>query len=1541
MTIAKSVVLGLLLLGSGLMHPLPTQGADWPMLGRDGTRNAVSSETGGPTLWRVEERSEKLVIRPSYGIRWAAPLGWQTYSSPVVSGGLVWIGTTSVKQGVDVHGVLKCFRISDGKQVYEYDSPKLGPRIHDPGWTGLGSSPLIEGDRLWLTTNRSEVLCIDIGPLLRGEGLPRELWKLDLIKAFDIFPHVPLMGPPRPCSIGPSWRGRIFVTTNNGVSQDLKSVPKPDAPSLLCLNKDTGEVYWKNKSPGANILMAQFASPTVAEIGGHVQVIVSQGDGWIRAFDPETGGVLWEFDSNLKTARDEYGRGTRNSLLANAVVYGGLVYIANGRDMEQGEGAGRLVCIDPTRRGDVSSELAVDAAGKLLPRRRLQAVDPKAGEKAIPNPNSALVWDFIDCGKKFEDALHRTMNSVAIAKGLLIVADSSGLVHCFDAKTGQRHWRHDMLAATWTSPLIVDDKVYLANEGGDITIFSLSADPAVQPLLEVSMDSAIYASPIFANGVLYVATRSELFAIPGDHADPVPKMTGGYWPQWRGPNRDNISPDKGLLKAWPAAGPPLLWRLKGLGDGVAPVSVGGGRMFSTSLYDTTEYVRALNEETGEPLWSAVLGPTQFQNRLMRWFTQRSPTIDGERVYALSLLGEVVCLRAQDGRELWRKNYATDFAGKRGTFGYSDCPVVDGDKLICTPGGVEASIVALDKQSGAVVWKCAVPDAGRATYSNGVLATIAGQRQFVVCLEKALVGVSVDDGKVLWRHAVAVGVSNTAHTPFVRDSFVFCVNGLETGITLLEITRANQDFVVNEKYRTKTGQFARLQDDTVFLGDRIYDHNNGLLSCFDGKTGNVLWRDRLGPMAAISYADDRFYLHGTDGQIQLVEAGATESTVKGKFVLPDHQDSLGTTRPIVTGGRLYIREDDQLFCYDVRERAPGQIPGPRTIQLEKPAASTAVAVTQDERETNATGGYWPQWRGPNRDNVSSEKGLLKEWPAAGPPLRWRVDGIGGGIATLSIADGRIYTLGYFEEGEFVSALDQRTGQRAWATRIGPQVNESPLMRLLSQRAPTVDDDRLYAITAGGRLACLQTGDGHELWSKNYPDDFGSPRPSWGFCDYPLVDGDRLICTPGGPQASVVALDKRTGKELWRSVVPNGGRSAYAAVVVTNASGVRQYLVFLEKGLFGLRASDGGLLWNYSKIVSGTANSHTPIVRGDQLLVGNGYGTGLALLKLTANREQVELREEYFERIGLDAFRDSSLLVDEHLYACLWGGLPVCIDWKSGKKTWGPVRLKGDGKTAAVYADDRLYLRQTGGYMSLAEVSPKAFVERGSFVPPDQNATSGSTFPVIAGGRMYLRDEDKLFCYDIRKDAVDRPATAAKTIVLKAPATAAVPASEPRERTLRSVFVPTPQDVVEKMLAMADVKKTDVVYDLGSGDGRIVITAGKTFGAHAVGYELDKELVESSRVKATEANVAELATFENKDLFTADLSKADVVAVYLLPAQLEKLLPQFKAMKAGSRLVSHQFPIPGIAPHKTIQIKSQEDGQTHAVHLYVLPLPSPVR
>ena len=300
--------------------------------------------------------------------------------------------------------------------------------------------------------------------------------------------------------------------------------------------------------------------------------------------------------------------------MAAPVLYEGRVYVGSGQDAERGEGAARLVCIDPTKTGDISWELAVDAAGKLLPQRRTLAVDFEKGEKAVPNPNSGLVWEYTTSDRngdgkiEFEEQFHRTQASVTIKDGLLISVDFSGLVHCLDAKTGQIHWTYDLMASVYAPPLIVDDKFYIGDEDGDLAVFRLSANPPHAPIFESNFVSGIYTAPIFSDGVLYVASRNWLFAIAKEaDANDDTLSREGNWPQWRGPLRDNRSRDVGLLQEWPADGPPRAWRVDGIGNGIASVSIAGGRVYTLGYHEWGEYVTALSEKNAERLWQTRLG----------------------------------------------------------------------------------------------------------------------------------------------------------------------------------------------------------------------------------------------------------------------------------------------------------------------------------------------------------------------------------------------------------------------------------------------------------------------------------------------------------------------------------------------------------------------------------------------------------------------------------------------------------------------------------------------------------------------------------------------------------------------------------------------------------------------------------------------------------------------------------------------------------------------------------------------------------------------
>lgn len=473
-------------------------------------------------------------------IKWVSRLGSQSYGNPVVAGGKVWVGSNNgagwlkrYPASVDL-GCLLCFNEADGKFLWQASSEKLPTgRVHDWPLQGICCAPLVEGDRLWYVTSRGEVVCLDTEGFHDGENdgpfkaEPNEnkdeadaIWVLDMMGQLKVSQH-------NMCSCSITSAGdMIFVNTSNGVDEGHTTIPSVDAPSFLALDKNTGKILWQDNSPGNNILHGQWSSPAYAVLGGVPQVLFGGGDGWLRSFKAEATGdgkpeLLWQFDCNPKEAKYSVsGRSTRNHLIATPVIYEGLVYIAVGEDPEHGEGNGHLWCIDPTKRGDVSSELAfkVDDREHPLPHRRLQAVIAEDGEIAVPNLNSAAIWhyvgkDFNGDGelKDFEEQMHRTCGTAAIKNGLLFLPDFSGLMHCVDAKTGEAHWTHDLFAATWGSAMIVEDKVYVGDEEGKITIFKLS--PEKEIIAEVEMGNSVYSTPIVANNILYIANKTHLFAI--------------------------------------------------------------------------------------------------------------------------------------------------------------------------------------------------------------------------------------------------------------------------------------------------------------------------------------------------------------------------------------------------------------------------------------------------------------------------------------------------------------------------------------------------------------------------------------------------------------------------------------------------------------------------------------------------------------------------------------------------------------------------------------------------------------------------------------------------------------------------------------------------------------------------------------------------------------------------------------------------------------------------------------------------------------------
>jgi outer membrane protein assembly factor BamB/precorrin-6B methylase 2 len=534
-------------------------------------------------------------------------------------------------------------------------------------------------------------------------------------------------------------------------------------------------------------------------------------------------------------------------------------------------------------------------------------------------------------------------------------------------------------------------------------------------------------------------------------------------------------------------------------------------------------------------------------------------------------------------------------------------------------------------------------------------------------------------------------------------------------------------------------------------------------------------------------------------------------------------------------------------------------------------------------------------------------------------------LGEGVASVAVAGGRVYTLGYRGEDEWVTALQETTGKKVWSVRVGPAVKESPSMRWLSQRTPTVDDDRLYAFTVRGELICLNTADGKEVWRKDYLRDFEGKRAAFGYCDRPLVDGPRLICAPGG-KSGLVALDKKTGEVLWKCAGTNY-TAGYSAAVVAEVGGIRLYVAFFLGDIVGVSARDGKLLWHHS-MPSRIANSYTPLVSNDLVLCAGGYGAGIALLKLIPEKAGVRVEEVCKKQEALPPWHDATVLVGGHVYAGASKGLS-CFELATGKPAWQARAVPGAVSMAC--AEERLYLRTQTGEVHLVEATPEKYTARGKLQIPGAMARPGSTAPVIAGGRLYLRDDDRLFCYDVKEGAGGTPAPAEA-----APKKEGAAPRLPAEREAHDVFVPTPQDVVERMLELAGVKRKDVVYDLGCGDGRIVVTAARKYGCKAVGCDIDPECIKMAVTNVRRHDVGGLVTVEQKDLFTLDLSRADVITLYLLPRTSRRLLPQLGKLKAGARIVSHAFEIPGLEPERVVTCTSREDGLPHKIYLWTVPL-----
>jgi outer membrane protein assembly factor BamB len=421
--------------------------------------------------------------------------------------------------------------------------------------------------------------------------------------------------------------------------------------------------------------------------------------------------------------------------------------------------------------------------------------------------------------------------------------------------------------------------------------------------------------------------------------------------------------------------------------------------------------------------------------------------------------------------------------------------------------------------------------------------------------------------------------------------------------------------------------------------------------------------------------------------------------------------------------------------------------------------------------------WPQWQGPDRNAVSKETGLLKEWPKEGPPLAWKAKGLGGGDSAPSVANERIYGMSSRGEDEIVWALSEADGKEVWAARLGPAFEQRgwPQSKEGPGCTPTSDGERLYVEGMAGDVSCLQVKDGKILWQRSLQNDFGGKLPTWSFRESPLVDGDKVICTPGAQDAMLVALDKLTGKTIWKSAVPaspggdtgspggsggfgrgrgGGSGAAYASVIAIDFEGQRQYAQLTAKGLIGVAAANGKFLWRYDRPANGMGiNCSTPLYHDGRVFAASAYGAGGGLVKLSKDgNDGIKAEEVWFSR-NIENHHGGVVLVDGCLFGANGGnsgGYPVCLDFQTGEVLWNERdsdkrRVK---KGSVAVADGRIYYRTEDGAVVLIEPSRKEYLERSRFEQLDRTSVPAWAHPVIANGKLYIRDQDTLLCYDVK-------------------------------------------------------------------------------------------------------------------------------------------------------------------------------------------------
>jgi outer membrane protein assembly factor BamB len=825
--------------------------SDWPMWGRQPSRNAVSPATGIPYTWDVSTKQN---------IRWSAPLGTSSYGGPVIAGGKVFVGTNNGGQFRPEikgdKGCVLCFDAQSGKLLWQATHDKLASgRGNDWPEQGIASTPYVDGDRVYYVSNRCELVCADVngfrdgkndGPFTTekytGEQDADFVWILDMIGELGVYPFI--LAACSPVGAG----DLVYVCTGNGIDEEHEKPPAPDAPSFIAVDKQTGRVLWKRNDPGRNILRGQWASPAYGVIGGQPQVIFPGGDGWCYAFEPRTGELLWKFDLNPKdTVWESSGTGTKTSIVATPVIHDDKVFLGAGDDPEAAKGPGHLYAIDATKRGDITE------TGK--------------------------VWHV--GGKEFR----RTLSSVAIADGLLYAADLDGYLHCFDERTGERRWRYDMQAGVWGTPIIADGKVLLGNTDGDLVVLRQGAE--LKELARNDMRNGSFGTAAVAGDVLYIVAQKMLYAIAADTNSPALQgEAGGGSTSAPSSQPSSASATTGSMpSSAPASAPTSAptrpeWTMfrgnaqnTGIAGGTLPEKlairwkreIGDGTSSTAAIAGGVAYVGtdggkllALDLKTGEPKWeyksadaiesspSVVAGLVVFGDEVgnlhacdaatgvERWsFKAKDRIISsanyaGDRLVFGSYDSHVYCLRIADGQPLW--SYGAD-ERVHGT------PAIAGEYVLAA--ACDGNLHVVNLSDGTPVRKVPLGSV------SGSAAAVGGTRVYLGCYGNQVIAIDWQAGRMLWQFEDKDHGFPFLSSAAVTDGFVV-IGGRDKHVRAFDPGTGRQRW----EFATK----GRVDSSPVVVGERaFFGSADGNLYVVDLATGKELWRFTAGGAISASPA----------------------------------------------------------------------------------------------------------------------------------------------------------------------------------------------------------------------------------------------------------------------------------------------------------------------------------------------------------------------------------------------------------------------------------------------------------------------------------------------------------------------------------------------------------------------------------------------------------------------------------------------------------------------------------------------------------------